>query len=252
VTNPLPKARTLFRLKLAILREAGCQVTPQSRILDFGCGSGVGVQAMREAGYEAYGTDIEPKDVEGVDTSQMVDQGWICWNREAGDALPFADDSFDYVFSDQVFEHIHDYDAALSELARVMCPTGASLHVFPSRGRPLEAHVFVPFSAVIRTRWWMTMWVRLGIRRQRHQGLPVSEVVDRNLRFLGRRTNYLPGTVIKREFQRHFEDVQFVEHWFLKHSGRGRHLYSASRLLPFLPHLFRSFQTRVVLSARPR
>jgi SAM-dependent methyltransferase len=43
-------------------------------------------------------------------------------------ALPFADGSFDFVFSNAVFEHFYDPAAALGEVRRVLRPGGISLH----------------------------------------------------------------------------------------------------------------------------
>ena len=38
--------------------------------------------------------------------------------------IPFDDNTFDIVFSDQVFEHVQDYPTAISEIKRVLKPTG--------------------------------------------------------------------------------------------------------------------------------
>ena len=70
--------------------------------------------------------------------------------------LPFADNTFDFVFSDQVLEHVQDHNLAFAEIARVMKPGGISLHIFPARLKPTEAHVFVPLGGVMQSRWWLT------------------------------------------------------------------------------------------------
>ena len=49
--------------------------------------------------------------------------------------LDFPDDTFDYVISHAVFEHIHDVPKALAEVQRVLRPDGIAriaLHLFPS------------------------------------------------------------------------------------------------------------------------
>jgi SAM-dependent methyltransferase len=48
-------------------------------------------------------------------------------------ALPFADASFDFIFSSSVLEHIRDLSAALSEMRRCLRPGGLMLHIMPSR-----------------------------------------------------------------------------------------------------------------------
>lgn len=44
---------------------------------------------------------------------------------------PFADGTFDLVLSNQVLEHVVDKPAFFAQIARVLTPTGASLHLFP-------------------------------------------------------------------------------------------------------------------------
>jgi SAM-dependent methyltransferase len=56
-------------------------------------------------------------------------------------ALPFADDEFDTVICSHVLEHVQDDRTALSELARVVKPSGTCLIMFPhdeSRTTTLE------------------------------------------------------------------------------------------------------------------
>jgi hypothetical protein len=46
-------------------------------------------------------------------------------------ALTFADQSFDLVLCNELFEHVYDLDAALSEIARVLRPGGRLVATFP-------------------------------------------------------------------------------------------------------------------------
>lgn len=47
--------------------------------------------------------------------------------------LPFKDESFDFVFSSNVIEHIKDRQASLSEMRRVLKDGGTAIHIVPSR-----------------------------------------------------------------------------------------------------------------------
>jgi SAM-dependent methyltransferase len=47
--------------------------------------------------------------------------------------LPFADASFDFIFSSSVLEHIRDRAAVYRELGRCLRPGGVMLHIMPSR-----------------------------------------------------------------------------------------------------------------------
>ncbi len=55
-------------------------------------------------------------------------------------ALPHKDDTFNMVVSDQVLEHVHDPEAAISESVRVARPGGLIVHttclINPVHGRP--------------------------------------------------------------------------------------------------------------------
>jgi SAM-dependent methyltransferase len=58
-------------------------------------------------------------------------------------SLGFADESFDYLISNSVLEHVHDVDGAVREMARVLRPGGVvrvSIHLFPclSGGHRME------------------------------------------------------------------------------------------------------------------
>src|SRR5690349_219872 len=129
-----------------ILNEMGFSLPQDAKILDFGCGAGKEVYQFRKMGYKAYGCDI--KNVFGDIQKQCEKEKLVCPGESIFSVIdmnnyriPFADQSFDYVFSNQVFEHVQNYSEALSEIHRVLKPGGCSLHFFPARYRPVEAHV---------------------------------------------------------------------------------------------------------------
>lgn len=122
-----------------------------SRILDFGCGNGNMVHGLCCLGFDAYGCDFDFG--EGPHADELTARGRLRLIGRHPYALPFDDHSFDVVVSDQVFEHVVDYDIALGEIRRVLRDKGESLHVFPSRYTPIEPHVRVPGATVFRA-WW--------------------------------------------------------------------------------------------------
>jgi SAM-dependent methyltransferase len=87
----------------------------RGRILDFGCGSGALVAALRAAGKEAIGLELD-RDI--IKASLLGHAAPYITFYDAG-AVPFADDHFDCVTAFEVLEHIEDYQAALRELARL-------------------------------------------------------------------------------------------------------------------------------------
>jgi SAM-dependent methyltransferase len=220
-----------------ILRELGHTLEPGARVLDFGCGAGHMVEEYRAAGYDAFGCDIHL--AKESDHLRHLD--------EKAHLLPFADDTFDFVFSDQVLEHVQHHNKAFAEIARVMKPGAISLHIFPARLKPTEAHVLVPFGGVLQNRSWLTLWAWLGIRNSFQKGKGAREVVGLNSEYLRHRTNYLTRAQITGAAAAHFETLVFAEEHMIKHSyGNARRIYPLVKLLPFVARLYSSFYSRVI------
>ncbi len=112
-------------------------------VLDFGCGWGGESVWLAERGARVVGCDISGSAIEHA-------RAFASQKREANVRfevcspirLPFADDSFDAVFSTDVFEHVMDLPAVLGELRRVLRPGGVLLTRFgPLFYSPLGYHV---------------------------------------------------------------------------------------------------------------
>jgi ubiquinone/menaquinone biosynthesis C-methylase UbiE len=95
-------------------------------VLDVGFGSGFSVQLFAEAGANVTGVDLTPWAVET--TRARLQAFGLEADVDEGDAeqLPFADESFDLVFSWGVVHHSSDMDKALRELVRV-CRVGGTV-----------------------------------------------------------------------------------------------------------------------------
>jgi ubiquinone/menaquinone biosynthesis C-methylase UbiE len=93
-------------------------------VLEVGCGSGIAVQLFAEAGAHVTAVDLTPWAVET--TRARLDafglEGEVL--EADGENLPFADASFDVVFSWGVIHHTTDMARALAELVRVCRPGG--------------------------------------------------------------------------------------------------------------------------------
>jgi SAM-dependent methyltransferase len=220
-----------------ILRELGHSLRPGAQVLDFGCGAGKMVEEYGKAGYEAFGCDLriehESERLRRIDSETR--------------ALPFADSSFDFVFSDQVLEHVQNHARAFAEMRRVMKPGAVSLHIFPAKLKPTEGHVFVPLGGLIQNRWWLTLWALLGLRNSFQQGKGFREVVELNSDYLQHRTNYLSRSRIVAAASAYFENLAFVEKAFIKHTyGGARRLYPLTEWFPFVASLYSTFYCRVI------
>jgi len=236
-----------------ILGELGARIEPGSVILDFGCGEGEAVYQFRNLGFKAFGAD--PVDRFERMRSRCRQAGLIAEGedifREISRSpykIPFDDNTFDFIFSNQVLEHVQDYSAALEEMKRVLKPGGISLHVFPSRWRPIECHTLVPLAGVLRGRTYLSLWAFLGVRNSYQRQAISSQVTSRNFDYLKNCTSYLSRAEIRKQVMSCFGNIAFVEKQYLKHSlGRGRQIYRLAEALPFLTSLFSQFHMRVIL-----
>lgn len=230
---------------LNIISCLGYKLDKQATILDFGCGNGDIVHEYAKLGYKSFGCDLSFK--EGANVAKLLERGVIRVVNQDNYKLPFDDDYFDFVTSDQVFEHVVDYSTALAEIKRVLKPSGICLHIFPSRYKLIEPHVFVPFSGIFQNRLWLTLWAMLGVRKSDQKGMPISDVVAMNAEYLQSKTNYLTKTEITNHVSKYFSSIIYCEREFLKYSKRGYSAYWLSRFFHFLPDIYSSLFSRVLL-----
>jgi SAM-dependent methyltransferase len=105
-----------------------------ARILDVGCGIGTYVRRFRQFSADVHGLEIEPERVAeaSIDLPNII-QG-------VGEALPWPDDHFDLVFSNEVIEHVDDDRRTAQEMVRVTRPGGSIVVFAPNRLYPFETH----------------------------------------------------------------------------------------------------------------
>jgi SAM-dependent methyltransferase len=240
-----------------MLKELGVETHPDSLILDFGCGEGGIVYQMRKQGLAAFGVDIV-NDYASVQ-ARCLDEGLALASEDVfrlidldNYRIPFDDNTFDIVISDQVFEHVQNYQQALEEIKRVLKPGGSTLHIIPSRYRPIEGHLFVPLGGIFQGRRYLAFWARLGIRNPFQQGQGWKEVADFNYDYLKHSTTYYTKSKIRRLFLAEFGNVAFVEPVFIQcHFGRvRRYLYPIAQKVPAVSALFCTLHSRVVFAKK--
>ena len=187
----------------------------QVRVLDWGCGRGQATIVLERLGYNAMGADIDGESI--LNGRAFYRDPEIAAQRlrilDAQGRLDVPDETFDFVFSETVLEHVADLDAAVRELSRVMTTPSASVHVFPPRRGIIEDHLRMPFIHWLPKNQLRKLalfpyvalgiepkWVKEGVRNK------VRRYYDYSLAH----TFYRSPVELRRTFERHGFDVEFA------------------------------------------
>jgi SAM-dependent methyltransferase len=93
-------------------------------VLEIGCGTGVHTRLLAAAGANVSAVDLTPTAVR-LTSQRLSLAGLFADVREAdAESLPYADSSFDFVWSWGVIHHSSDTDRVIAEIARVLRPGG--------------------------------------------------------------------------------------------------------------------------------
>jgi SAM-dependent methyltransferase len=111
------------------------------RVLDWGCGSGVAVEALLAEGWDVYGADI---DRDAISAGNKLISGTRLVQLDGSGRSPFPEGHFDFVYSQAVLEHVADLLTVTQEIRRITRYGGLGLHLLPAPFRPIEPHVFMP------------------------------------------------------------------------------------------------------------
>lgn len=252
MTKPRPDADPQAPLFLQVLQDVYPDLSPDSRILDFCCGAGEDLRALWDRGF---------RDLSGYDVTDYVSQSartcGIALRFDAREGavteLPFPDDHFDVIFSNQVLEHLRNPDDALREIARCLKPTGVSLHIFPPKWRPIEPHIDIPLAGIITWRGYIWFWTRLGIRSTSTENLSFQDSYNYNNNYIKNHLFYLNGRQLNNNFFKYFKYTEYADDIIYRDTGRipSWH-YGVIQRWPMLRWIYRAFMMRIVLLREPR
>ena len=130
-----------------------------SKILDHGCGSGLTLFFLAAQGYKnIWGVDVDNTQKFFI-RKKAANKTFkiILESREDrilnydGKKILFDNASFDYIFSQQVIEHVQNslLDSYISEEQRILKKNGFALHQIPHKLGPFEGH----------TKKWFIHWL---------------------------------------------------------------------------------------------
>lgn len=134
------------------------------KVLDFGCGQGALLARALEKGIDIVGADTFGGAFH-VWADHMFPAAKSKIMQIENGKLPFADQTFDVVIANQVFEHVDAPPGPLAEINRVLRPGGAFLACFPTGEVWFEGHVGLYFPHFFR-RWTKLQWHYLHALRR--------------------------------------------------------------------------------------
>ena len=119
--------------RLEMIKEAAGERI-QGRLLENGCGIGLYLEHLRPLGCEVIGLEFDfQRAVEAKKRTENI-------LGAAGENLPFPEDSFDLILSNEVIEHVADDKKAVQEMVRTLVPGGRTVIFCPNRWYPFETH----------------------------------------------------------------------------------------------------------------
>jgi SAM-dependent methyltransferase len=124
------------------------------RCLDYGAGRG-NVEQMNFKGIAKFIAGIDPE--EDVLSNPYLDEAKQI--DLTNNIIPYADNSFDLVFSDNVMEHIQSPSIVLKEIKRVLKPGGVFLSKTPNKWH------YMPVIARLTPTWFHRLYNKLRGRK---------------------------------------------------------------------------------------
>lgn len=186
----------------------------ETRVIDWGCGTGNSVARLREMGYSAWGVDVAQRSLEqGRETFRS--ESWFTEDmltRIGPDGKTHLPDGhFHFVMSQMVVEHVPDLSTMISEIARVTAPGGAGLHLFPARWHIFESHCQLPlvhwFPKNISRNYMAMLSIFFGVEPKQGwtklRGRSISERANGYCEYINRDTHYRSTATVRKEFEKH-------------------------------------------------
>jgi ubiquinone/menaquinone biosynthesis C-methylase UbiE len=132
----LEKLRRDNYVRYAVLSRIIKDKNPKGKVvLDFGCGGGLYSSLFAEVGAIIIGVDISKVAVKIANKQRKRRESRASYIVCSGENLPFKEESFDEVFTSEVFEHLLNPLKAFKSISRVLKHNGELLASTPCGNR---------------------------------------------------------------------------------------------------------------------
>jgi SAM-dependent methyltransferase len=186
------------------------------RILDMGCGKGKFLAFISnilpilhpEVKFEFYGYDIQEHGAQSEDylttlieylNSEAPSENWEKRIEviSSEDNLPYDEGFFNYIVSNQVFEHVMNHEFVLGEIHRCLKPNGISINLFPVKEVLYEGHLRLPLAHRILNEDLLKSYIKvlnfIGFGRfseYKSEGMSIEDYAKSRADYISKCTNY--------------------------------------------------------------
>jgi SAM-dependent methyltransferase len=130
------------KIRAVLQHFVGCNELTGLTILDIGCSTGFTASELSRTGAHVVGMDI---DIPGLTFAIQHFGPEVKFLRGDGAAVPFADQSFDVIVFNHIYEHALDADGVLAEIRRILRPDGVVYLGLGNKYGVIEPHYKLPF-----------------------------------------------------------------------------------------------------------
>ena len=115
------------------------------KILDWGCGKGELINYLNNNNFNCYGVEISQFKLQQnvIKDKKNISEKIFLINSD--NKTNFESNYFDFIFTNQVIEHVSDKESFLLEINRILKKGGCSYNILPAKHRINEVHLKMPF-----------------------------------------------------------------------------------------------------------
>ena len=132
-------------LKVIINLSKNLKNNKNIKILDWGCGKGDLINYLSSKNFDCYGVEISKLKLNKNISEYEKNTNKKIYLINSDNKTNFEANYFDFIFTNQVIEHVSDKESFLLEINRILKKGGCSYNILPAKHRINEVHLKMPF-----------------------------------------------------------------------------------------------------------